>query len=353
VQKLEDTCAAHSEQVRHLTTAATQATQRAEAAETSVKSSHDSASASPVADSEGKAAELEALQGQMEGWLEDMRVLKELEQTAVKEAMTKAALLGEALSARDKAHASLEEAQKQVEELNAINSKLIGHSNAKQKVQHVVKMKEENNELHAGLKKAQSELGKMKDKASRLEKEVDKLRGALGVEGGADEVLAEEERHRTHLAAKEEQYKSLVNQMEGMMAKALTIAPGLGGAGEAAAVCATGEGDGAICERVERVLEVLAQRMQHDAAELLQSKNALKNREFENELLKKQLQLRGVRAPGADDAENQHPNSPSALRKTPGKGLSAFGSKTPSRAGTGEGQAKTPGGRRSAFATGN
>jgi len=229
----------------------------------------------------------------------------------------------------------------QVEELNAINSKLIGHSNAKQKVQHVVKMKEENNELHASLKKAQSELVKVRDKASRLEKEVDKLRGALGVEGGADEVLAEEERQRSQLATKEKEYKALVKQMEGMMGKALHIAPGLGGAGEAAAVCATGEGDSAICERVERVLDVLALRMQDDAAELVNSRNALKNREFENELLKKQLQLRGVRAPGADDFENVHPNSPSASRKTPGKALGAF-AKT----------AKTPGTatRRSAFA---
>jgi hypothetical protein len=35
----------------------------------------------------------------------------------------------------------------QVDELNAINTKLIGHSNAKQKVQHVVKMKEASYQL--------------------------------------------------------------------------------------------------------------------------------------------------------------------------------------------------------------
>ena len=45
---------------------------------------------------------------------------------------------------------------------------------------------------------------------------------------------------------------------EAMMHKALTIAPDLGGAGEAQALCATGEGDAALCERVERVLEAVA-----------------------------------------------------------------------------------------------
>ena len=38
------------------------------------------------------------------------------------------------------------------------------------------------------MRKSQGDLAKVKDKAARLEKEVDKLRAALGVEGGADEV---------------------------------------------------------------------------------------------------------------------------------------------------------------------
>lgn len=95
----------------------------------------------------------------------------------------------EAIAERDKAVASLEEAQKQVEELNSINTKLVGHSNAKQKVQHVVKMQEENNKLHASLRTTQGELAKLEDKSSRVEKEVDKLLGALGTEGGANQVL--------------------------------------------------------------------------------------------------------------------------------------------------------------------
>jgi hypothetical protein len=72
--------------------------------------------------------------------------------------------------------------------------------------------------------------------------------------------------------------------------------------------------------------------MHDDAAELDAQRKALKNRDFETELLKKQLQLRGGSAPAhapglrsapgaSDDFENQHPNSPSCvnLGKTPGK----------------------------------
>jgi chromosome segregation ATPase len=324
---LEGQRAAHEEERKQLGASLVQATERAQAAEESSK-----ASVAAGLDDSSKAEQLSALQEQMESWLDDMRVLKTQEQAAVQDAATKGKQLTEAMAERDKAVASLEEAQKQVEELNAINTKLVGHSNAKQKVQHVVKMKEENNELHASLKKTQGELTKLKDKASRLEKEVDKLRGALGVEGGATQVLAEEERIRARLAAKEEEYKVLVAQMQAVLDKALSIAPGLGGAGEAQAVCSTGEGDKALCERVGRVLGALSQRMHDDAAELDAQRKALKNRDFETELLKKQLQLRGGSAPAhapglrsapgaSDDFENQHPNSPSCvnLGKTPGK----------------------------------
>ena len=328
--QLEGERAAHEEEKKRLSASLEEATRRAKAAEAA-----SSASAAAGSEDSSKAEQLAALQAQMESWLDDMRVLKEQEQAAAQEAASKGKQLADAEAERDKAAAALEEAQKQVEELNAINTKLIGHSNAKQKVQHVVKMKEENNELHVSLKKAQSELAKLKDKSSRLEKEVDKLRGALGVEGGATQVLAEEERNRAQLAAKEEEYKALVQQMQGVLDKALSIAPGLGGAGEAQAVCTTGEGDAALCERVERVLDTLTQRMHENASELDAQRSALKNRDFENELLKKQLQLRG--GPAAPAArENQHPNSPSAnLGKTPGKLL---------------GQPTPKSGRRSAFA---
>ena len=141
-------------------------------------------------DDSSNTEQTSAMQAQMESLLDDMRVLKMHEQAAVQDAATKGKQLTEAMAVRDKAVASLEEVQKQVEELNAINTKLAGHSNAKQKVQHVVRMKEENNELHASLKKTHGELAKLRDKASRVEKEVDKLRGALGVGGGATQVLA-------------------------------------------------------------------------------------------------------------------------------------------------------------------
>lgn len=128
--------------------------------------------------------------------------------------------------------------------------------------------------------------------------QVDKLRAALGVEGGAGEVLAEEERTRAMLAAKEDEYKALVGQMEAMMSKALALAPELGSAGEA-----MGDGGDVLCERVGRVLDAVAGKMRDDAEVRSQQQATLKNREFENELLKKQLQLRG------GGGENAHPNS--------------------------------------------
>jgi hypothetical protein len=144
------------------------------------------------------------------------------------------------------------------------------------------------------------------------------------------QVLAEEEKNRAQLAAKEQQYATLVQQMQAVLDKALALAPELGGALEAMAVChGGGEGDGVLCERVERVLDALAKRLGDDAAELEQYKSTIKNREFENDLLKKQLQLRNptktpakhllpAAAPGGE--ENVHPNSPLCVSdKTPGK----------------------------------
>jgi len=113
VQTLEHSCALQSQHVSSLTAAAAHATHRAEAAEVRTASSSFTPASSSSA-SDGTAAELEALQGQMEGWLEEMRVLKEQEQVAVQEAMGKGKLLAEALAARDKSVASLEECQNQV-----------------------------------------------------------------------------------------------------------------------------------------------------------------------------------------------------------------------------------------------
>ena len=179
-----------------------------------------------------KAAELAGLKTQMEGWLEDMRVLKAQEVEASRDAAAKGKALEEAVKAREGAEATVANLQAQVEELNAINTKLIGHSNAKQKVQHVVKMKEENNELHAALKKAQGDMSRLKAQHTRLEAEVDKLRAAVGVEGGAKLVLEEEERQRKALEAKDAELQALSQQMEALQAQARDVAAGCGGAAE-------------------------------------------------------------------------------------------------------------------------
>ena len=160
----------------------------------------------------------------------------------------------EAVKAREGAEATVANLQAQVEELNAINTKLIGHSNAKQKVQHVVKMKEENNELHAALKKAQGDMSRLKAQHTRLEAEVDKLRAAVGVEGGAKLVLEEEERQRKALEAKDAELQALSKQMEALQAHARDVAAGCGGAEEEL-------GEGGEAPGVGAVLETLGRRM--------------------------------------------------------------------------------------------
>ena len=200
---------------------------RAEAAEAAARSTECSRAAAGA-----EAAELAGLKTQMEGWLEDMRVLKAQEVEASRDAAAKGKALEEAVKAREGAEATVANLQAQVEELNAINTKLIGHSNAKQKVQHVVKMKEENNELHAALKKAQGDMSRLKAQHTRLEAEVDKLRAAVGVEGGAKLVLEEEERQRKALEAKDAELQALSQQMEALQAQARDVAAGCGGAAE-------------------------------------------------------------------------------------------------------------------------
>ena len=200
---------------------------RAEAAEAAARSTECSRAAAGA-----EAAELAGLKTQMEGWLEDMRVLKAQEVEASRDAAAKGKALEEAVKAREGAEATVANLQAQVEELNAINTKLIGHSNAQQKVQHVVKMKEENNELHAALKKAQGDMSRLKAQHTRLEAEVDKLRAAVGVEGGAKLVLEEEERQRKALEAKDAELQALSQQMEALQAQARDVAAGCGGAAE-------------------------------------------------------------------------------------------------------------------------
>ena len=218
---------------------------RAESAEAAARS---------TAAAGAEAAELAGLKTQMEGWLEDMRVLKAQEVEASRDAAAKGKALEEAVKAREGAEATVANLQAQVEELNAINTKLIGHSNAKQKVQHVVKMKEENNELHAALKKAQGDMSRLKAQHTRLEAEVDKLRAAVGVEGGAKLVLEEEERQRKALEAKDAELQALSQQMEALQAQARDVAAGCGGAEEEL-------GEGGEAPGVGAVLETLGRRM--------------------------------------------------------------------------------------------
>lgn len=113
----------------------------------------------------------------------------------------------------EETRANLESEVKRNAELNEVNSKLIGHGNAKAKIQHTVKLKEECNELSSQLKLAQASLVKAKDKGDRLEKEVNKLRAALGLEGGAAQVLAEEACVREVVEQKEKECAELKERL--------------------------------------------------------------------------------------------------------------------------------------------
>lgn len=77
----------------------------------------------------------------------DANRLKESEAKAFNESVTWKARMGKVEEERLKWMKENEELQKHANELARINSKLIGHNNPRQKIQHHVKIKQENNIL--------------------------------------------------------------------------------------------------------------------------------------------------------------------------------------------------------------
>ncbi|XP_036606985.1 hyaluronan mediated motility receptor [Trichosurus vulpecula] len=66
------------------------------------------------------------------------------------------------------------------EELNKLSesyAKLLGHQNQKQKIRHVMKLKEENNQLKLEVSKLRSQLAKEKQAGKRLQEQVDEAKG--------------------------------------------------------------------------------------------------------------------------------------------------------------------------------
>ncbi|XP_020848041.1 hyaluronan mediated motility receptor [Phascolarctos cinereus] len=66
------------------------------------------------------------------------------------------------------------------EELNKLSesyAKLLGHQNQKQKIRHVMKLKEENNQLRLEVSKLRSQLAKEKQAGKRLQKQVNEAKG--------------------------------------------------------------------------------------------------------------------------------------------------------------------------------
>ncbi|XP_040840564.1 hyaluronan mediated motility receptor [Ochotona curzoniae] len=70
------------------------------------------------------------------------------------------------------------EAQEQLNKLRDSYAKLLGHQNLKQKIKHVVKLKDENSQLKSEVTKLRSQLAKKKQSERKLQEDLDK---ALGI----------------------------------------------------------------------------------------------------------------------------------------------------------------------------
>ncbi|XP_055989088.1 hyaluronan mediated motility receptor [Sorex fumeus] len=69
------------------------------------------------------------------------------------------------------------EAQEQLNQLRDSYAKLLGHQNLKQKIKHVVKLKDENSQLKSELSKVRSQLAKKKQSEAKLQEELNKVLG--------------------------------------------------------------------------------------------------------------------------------------------------------------------------------
>ncbi|XP_064608149.1 hyaluronan mediated motility receptor-like [Liolophura sinensis] len=72
------------------------------------------------------------------------------------------------------------DAQKEVEKLSRDYAKLLGHQNQKQKIKHILKLKDENNSLKIELNKTREQVSKSRRTIQRLEDKVRSLEGKRG-----------------------------------------------------------------------------------------------------------------------------------------------------------------------------
>uniref|UniRef100_A0A452SUC5 Hyaluronan mediated motility receptor n=2 Tax=Ursus americanus TaxID=9643 RepID=A0A452SUC5_URSAM len=68
-------------------------------------------------------------------------------------------------------------AQEQLNKLRDSYAKLLGHQNLKQKIKHVVKLKDENSQLKSEVSKLRSQLAKRKQSETKLQEELNKVLG--------------------------------------------------------------------------------------------------------------------------------------------------------------------------------
>uniref|UniRef100_A0A8D1MDC0 Hyaluronan mediated motility receptor n=1 Tax=Sus scrofa TaxID=9823 RepID=A0A8D1MDC0_PIG len=69
------------------------------------------------------------------------------------------------------------EAQEQLNKLRDSYAKLLGHQNLKQKIKHVVKLKDENSQLKSEVSKLRTQLAKRKQSEAKLQEELNKVLG--------------------------------------------------------------------------------------------------------------------------------------------------------------------------------
>jgi len=190
------------------------------------------------------------------------------------------------------ARKQVEAQEKKIQELDEENKNLSGHNNTKQKVQYTVKIKEENNELKSDLSKAQHSLATLKQKSEKLEKEVNKMRSAMGLESSAAQVMAEEAKALSQVEAKEHEYTAKCEEIR--------------------------KHSEAIQGAVASILSATGVPVEHgDALKMLNAlKDHVHSRDFEMGMLKKELHIfKGASSSSrVQDSENRHPNSPSASK---------------------------------------
>eukprot|EP01135_Chromosphaera_perkinsii_P008464 Nk52_evm32s1360 gene=Nk52_evmTU32s1360 len=107
---------------------------------------------------------------------EALSKLSDIEGTAMELTKAKEADIADLELERSKLLSQNNLAVEEVERLNSLNAKLLGHSNTKQKIKYVARLKEENLELKKQLSQSKNEVTHLRRTLKRTEKDSDRLK---------------------------------------------------------------------------------------------------------------------------------------------------------------------------------